>query len=125
MKEFEEIQKRMPYAESEDYLDNLVTSATEKAIRQGQTSKAKVRPLYSALAAAAAALLLVTIGVTQFRSSDEQIAIAEQESLTLLAENTTESAEDRGPIDDFLYSLSDEEVQMLAYYEMVDIPEYE
>ncbi len=131
MKEFEDIQKRMPYNESEDYLDQLVERATDKAIREGRKSyfqkilTPNVRPLYAGVAAAATVLLLVTIGITQVRTQDEQLAITEQESVSLMADNKTTSAEDAGPIDEFLNGLSDEEVQMLAYYELEDIPEYD
>jgi len=125
MKEFENIQKRMPYSESEEYLDKLVEKATEKAIRQGKTTKPQIRRIYTVMAAAAAVLLLMTIGVMQFHTHEEQLAMVQQESTSLMADNSTTTAEDPGPIDDFLNGLSDEEVQMLAYYEMDDIPEYE
>ncbi len=124
MKEFENIQKRMPYSESEEYLDKLVEKATEKAIRQGKTTKPQIRRIYIVMAAAAV-LLLLTIGVTQFHTQEEQLAMVQQESTSLMADNSTTTAEDPGPIDDFLNGLSDEEVQMLAYYEMDVIPEYE
>lgn len=125
MKKFEDIQKRMPYTESEDYLDQLVQKATENAILQGKQPVAKRRSIYTFVASAAAVLLLLTIGITQFRSHDDQMATMQQESSSLMADNGSVSMEDAGPIDEFLNSLSDEEAQMLAYYEMDDIPEYE
>jgi hypothetical protein len=33
-------------------------------------------------------------------------------------------AADNGPIDDFLNTLSDDEAQLLAYYDIDEIPEY-
>ncbi len=125
MKKFEDIQKRMPYTESEDYLDQLVQKATEKAILQRKQPVAKMRSIYTFVASAAAVLLLLTIGITQFRSHDDQMATIQQETSSLMADNGSVSMEDAGPIDEFLNSLSDEEAQMLAYYEMEDIPEYE
>lgn len=125
MKQVDDIQKRMPYAESEEYLDQLISKATEKAIEQARQPKTKVRSLHTSIAAAAAALLLVAIGVTQFRSNEEQLATVEQESIMLLADNEVATEQDLGPIDEFLNGLSDEEAQLLAYYDIEEIPEYE
>ncbi len=125
MKQFEDIQKKMPYAESEDYLDRLVQKATEEAIRKGKQPATKMRSIYTVVATAAAVLLLFTVGITQFRSHDDQIATIQQETSTLIADNSSVSTEEPGPIDEFLNNLSDEEAQLLAYYEMEDIPEYE
>ena len=108
MKEVQNIGKRMPYAESEDYLNRLISQATEQAISQGQ--KAKTRPLRTWIAAAAAALVLIAgLTITYFHQNNEEELVAEQ---------TT------GPIDQFLDSLTDDEAQQLAYYEIEDIQEY-
>ena len=48
MKEFETIGKKMPFAESDDYVRQLVDNATEKALQQ---PKAKVHSLRVVLAA--------------------------------------------------------------------------
>ncbi len=131
MKEFDDIEKRMPYDEKDEYIDQLVERATEKAIKEGEKSflqrvlEPKVRPLYAGVAAAAVVLLLFTVGITQLRTHEDQVAILQQESEVLMADSSTESADVAGPIDEFLNGLSDEEIQMLAYYEMEDIPEYE
>lgn len=127
MKQFDDMQKRMPYAESKDYLDRLIEQSTEKAIRQATQPKAEVRQLRPLLAVAAAVALLLAIGITQFRSHDEQMLAMqqEQETLGLLADNSQEEGQERGPIDDFLSNLTDDEAQLLAYYEWEDVPEYE
>ena len=110
MKEVQNIGKRMPYAESEDYLNGLISQATERAISQGQ--KTKTRPIRMWMAAAAAALVLIAgLTITYFHQ--------QAETDTVVAEQTT-----TGPIDHFLNDLTDDEAQQLAYYEIEDIPEY-
>ena len=47
MKDFENIGKRMPFAESEDYVRQLVDNATEKALQQ---PKAKTVSMHKMLA---------------------------------------------------------------------------
>lgn len=107
---------RMPYKETEEYVNNLVSRATEQAIRQqhGQPSRAKISPLRSILAAAAVlALLLTAGGLTYYHtipSPEEMVAEKTEQQLS--------------PVDQFLTELSDEEAQLLAYYEIEEIPEY-
>ena len=99
----------MPYKESEAYLNQLISQSTENAISQAPKRTATIRRMRY-IAAAAAVALLVTIGVTQFTGTSEpQMAQTEQ----------------AGPLDEFLNSLSDEEAQLLAYYDIEEIPEYE
>ena len=109
MKEFQNIGKQMPYKESEAYLNQLISQSTENAISQAPKRTATIRRMRY-IAAAAAVALLVTIGVTQCTGTSEpQMAQTEQ----------------AGPLDEFLNSLSDEEAQLLAYYDIEEIPEYE
>jgi len=116
MKEVQNIGKRMPYAESEDYLNGLISQATEQAILQGargkeQGASGKTRVIRMWMAAAAAALVLIGgVAITYFHQNDTEELVAEQ--------TTT------GPIDHFLDNLTDDEAQQLAYYEIEDIPEY-
>lgn len=110
MKQFESIKKRMPYAESDDYLNQLIERSTEEAIRRAAKPKARLslkRPVVTAIAAAMA--LLLVVGITQFRPQTEQQVV---------------EASNDGPIDEFLNNLTDEEAQFLAYYEVEEIPEY-
>lgn len=107
MKELQNIGKRMPYAEHEDYLSQLVSNATEQAIRQG--SQTRRHPVRMWAAAAVATLLLAGAGITYYH-----LTVPKQ----TLAEDTT-----AGPIDEFLDGLTDEEAQMLAYYEIEEIPD--
>lgn len=108
---FDDIQKRMPYAESEDYLEQLIEKSTEQAILQAKKPKATVRMLRPLMSAAAVVVLLLAIGLTQFRSYEEPVAEVQVE-------------QDLGPIDEFLNHLTDDEAQLLAYYEIEDFPEY-
>ena len=109
MKDFETIGKKMPFAENEEYVRQLVSDVTEKAIHQ---PRAKVVALRTWLAAAAAVILLLAgIGITYYNK------VSANDSL--VAENT------EAPVEQFLNGLSDEEVQLLAYYEIEEIPEYQ
>ena len=109
MKEFENIGKKMPYQESPEYLNQLIERTTETAIRQSQRPQCKVRPLLRYVAAAAVAVLLIFAGISIWYPATEQQPLAQTES----------------PVDDFLNNISDEEVQLLAYYDIDDVPEYE
>ena len=110
MKELsDEIGKKMPYDESEEYLDSFIDRATEQAIKQHAVDRGRHRWTVMAASAAAVALLLIGIGVTVMNYECRQTAV------TLPAE---------GPIDEFLSSLTNEEVAQLPYMEIEEIPEY-
>ena len=95
----------VPYRESSEYVHTLVSRATEQAI--SQRSCAKRLPLRRMVAAAAVAVLLLAgIGVTAYHH---------------VTTSGTAVAESRSPVDDFLGSLTDEEVMVLAYYELEEI----
>ena len=109
MKEFEHIGKQMPYAESEDYLDEMIANATEKAIgSQVNQQRPNYLRIASFAAIAVAASLLLVVGWTWLKPQPETFVTEQMES----------------PVDEFLDGLTDEEVQLLAYYEIEDIPEY-
>lgn len=110
MKDFEHIGKQLPYREHDGYVGRLVEHATEQALsRQPKAHAVSMRRRL--LTAAAAALLIAGIGVTAHHALTA--------APPLLAE------EDCGPIDEFLDSLTDEDAQLLAYYDIEEIPEYE
>lgn len=110
MKElYDNIGKKLPYRESDEYLESLIGNATENAIsRQGM---AKGHRQFGRMIASAAAglILLVGIGVTVFNLGDKTAAV---------------SLQDQSPLDEFLNTLSDEEAAQLQYYEIEEIPEY-
>ena len=103
------IGKKMPYSENEDYLDGLIDRATERAIKQHVVTKSRRRWGVMAASAAAVALLLVSIGLAVM-NNERQLP-----PVTLQTE---------GPIDEFLTSLTDEEVAQLPFIEIEEIPEY-
>lgn len=104
--DFEKIGKRMPFAEGDDYVRQLIDKATGKALQQ---PKSKVHSLRIVLAAAAIALLIAGIGITYNSkiTTEEQLTAQQPES----------------PMEQFLNGLTDEEVRLLAYYEIEEIPE--
>lgn len=109
MNEFNNIGKQMPYRESEDYIDRLVAQATDNAL--GQVKQHARRRLVMMVTSSAATVLLiigVALAATHVRHQQVVASTARQES----------------PIDEFLGSLTDEEVTMLPCYEIEEIPEY-
>jgi len=92
MNDFETIGKRLPYAESKDYVEQLVEKTTEQAIGRESHVKAKVRPLHLWMAAAAVALLLVVVGVTQYRVAEG----AQQDLVAQKADSFNDSLEESG-----------------------------
>lgn len=104
-----DIGKRLPYSESQQYLDDLINKATEQAIMhhaiRGQTSRK------SMIIASAAAIVLLLIGIG--------VAVIQHEST-----QQTVVLQSEGPLDEFLNTLTDEEAAQLQYYEIEEIPEY-
>ena len=110
MNTFENIGKKMPYTESDDYVNALVEQTTEQTLRQAARPQAKTGSLHRwAIAATVTALLGFGALTWLSPATGKQVADNEQYS----------------PVDDFLNRLSDDEAQLLAYYEIEDIPEYE
>ena len=108
MNEFDEIGKMMPYNEKDDYLDGLINTATEKAIRQ---AKPLSRKRFTIIVLSAAASIIMALGVGGM--------------IWLSGESPSSRAyQSVSPIDEFLNSLSDEEIAALPYYEIEEIPEY-
>ena len=104
-----DIGKRLPYHESEEYLNELIDEKTENAIRIH--GKANTRKRWSVITASAAAvaLLLISFGVSLMHDQAKQPIIAHGSD---------------GPLDEFLNSISNEEAAQLPYYEIEEIPEY-
>ena len=94
-----DIDKRLPYQESDEYLDSLIDSATEHAITHHAHSHSKWRVTMIKLSAAA---------VTLFNGHTTQPVTMDNQS----------------PLDEFLNTLSDEEAAQLQYFEIEEIPEY-
>ena len=103
-----DIGKKMPYRESEDYLNDLVNAATEKAITRHASAKRSGHKGLMAISAAAVALVVIGFGIAFFNAKDAQQA----------------TMSSPGPLDEFLNTLSDEEASQLQFYVMEEIPEY-
>ena len=104
----------MPYRESNDYLESLIASCTERAVNQQHGSRpekgrAAVRPLWRMMTTAAAALAVLIIGVWMY--------VHHQDTLRTEAE--------QGPLQEFLAEISDAEAQQIVYYEIEEITGYE
>ena len=104
-----DIGKKLPYEESEEYLDGLIGRATEGAIKRQAAMRAKSRWGKMMTSAAAVALIVVGIGTAVWK-------VQQQQAVTTMASES--------PIDEFLNTLTDEEVAQLPYYEIEEIPEY-
>jgi len=113
MNEFKKIGKKMPYSEKENYVYQLVTKSTEQAI-SFQHHKHKLIPSKIWIAAAAILPIIFYVGFALFTHQDK-----EPHNLVNLKKNVNVSS-----IDKFLNELTDEEAQMLDYYELEEIPEY-
>ena len=103
---FDNIGKRTPYRESEEYLDDLIDKATENAINHQVHPNSKSKLGMMIASAAAIVLLIIGIRLVLFNGQDKP-AIGDQ-----------------GPLDEFLSTLSDEEAAQLSFYEIEEIPEY-
>lgn len=106
---FEDISKNLPYSESEEYLDDLMDRVVEASLKQQGVVRGKKHWGMMLASAAAVMLLVFGIGFTVLKNGNHQ-QIADLQS--------------SGPIDEFLSSLTDEEVAQLPYYEIEEIPEY-
>lgn len=104
-----DIGKKMPYQEDETYLDRLLEQAAQKAIMHEHKRKSSRRLAMMITSAAAVVLLVVGVGLTVIKHSSK---------------TTTPIQQNESPMDQFLASLSDEEVAQLPYYEIEEIPEY-
>ena len=95
----------MPCRESNEYVSRLVSDATERAISNSRT--AKFLPVKRLAAVAATVLVIIVAGTTCYK------LMADSKPLIVQTETS--------PVDKFLNGLTDEEVQMLSYYEVEEI----
>lgn len=107
---FSDIGKKLPYTEAPEYLDSLIDKVTEAAITRQHGHRDSRRMRRMAMSAAAGALLLIAIGFTVYHQQARPAA-----AVTVQAD---------GPLDEFLNTLSAQELSQLQYYEIEEIPEY-
>lgn len=110
MKELKNIDKRMPYTEREDYVQQLISQTTERTISLSKHRTITLRRYRMTAIAAAVTALLVIAGLSVVNTPAEQPVAQSQEVVS--------------PIDEFLNSISDEEAQLLASYTIETVPEY-
>lgn len=112
MKNLEDYGKKMPFNESNEYVENLMANATENAIRQKRKRKSTGMQFPKAAAAAAA---VVVIAATAFWGGHK------------LYENNSEAIahiNSASPLDSFLNNISDDEAAQIYYYDIDEIAEY-
>ncbi|MBP3739131.1 MAG: hypothetical protein J6I72_08815 [Muribaculaceae bacterium] len=105
MKHATDIDTRLPYRESDDYVNHLIERCTSNAIEQHHHQPQRMVPLWI-ISAAASAVLLLTAGITWWH----------------LQRPATITETEQGPLDRFLDNLSDEDASYITYYEMEEIP---
>lgn len=122
---------KTPYAESDEYVDALVKSATERAIAQGKGKKGKKRVILTLTSiGAAAACIAIALNMSYVTDSGKWTKenagknIAKASTSKTMNEASTNETSDDGPLDDFMAKTSNEEKTMIAYYELDEIPEY-
>lgn len=120
--------KNTPYAESEEYVDALVKSATENAITKGKERKGKKRIILT-LTSIGAAAACIAIALNMSHVMDNGKWIKEKSGQNIAKANTVKTKEastnrSTGPLDKFMAKASDEEKTMIIYYELDEIPEY-
>ena len=113
MKDLEYTNRRLPYGESDEQVDQLVSAATAHAIEQSHR-RATAWHQRHRLVWAAAAMVVILLGVGA--------ALFYAEHKTAVTELDSEAY--AGPVDTFLSSLTDDEAMQVAYYEIDEIPEY-
>lgn len=104
MKPFDDINTSLPYTESEEYVERLVEKCSREALRKpkGKTDRHYMRPwVYGAVSIAAAAIVMA---VFIWKPDNSNPASS--------------------PIDSFLSGLTQEEIQMISFWNVDEIPEY-
>lgn len=106
--DFEHIGKKLPYQESEEYLDTLIARVSEGVVARRKSQKLRRKRIMMFTSVAAMLLLVIGIGINVMNQRSEKVVVTSVE----------------GPVDEFLNALTDEEVAQLPYYEIEEIPEY-
>ena len=122
MKDFNEIGKKMPYVESEEYLNTLIDNATTNAIAQKKHGVKNRNVSWIITIAAASIIIFAGVGVSFWPSN---------KTLFQPIKNThrpicfwpyppyiiERGPDHEGPVSEFLDNISDFEAQMLYCYE--------
>ena len=108
MNEFDEIGKQMPYSESEDYLKQVINKSAETAVQRHKPTSRMRRLQW--IAAAASIVIAASLGLAYLSKTNHT-----HNSGTVQVES---------PLDEYLNSISDDDAQLIEYYEIEEIPEY-
>lgn len=104
MKEFGNMNTKLPYKESESYVDVLVQRSVETASLQGKVERKINRNLvYTLVGVAAAAAIVLAVVIPSGRKTVQPAG---------------------SPIEMFLASISDSEAAMIVDWPIEEIPEY-
>lgn len=105
---FNDIGKRLPYHESDDYIDALINRSVKHALDKAPALRVAHPGRKRVIWATVAAVALLVIGLKVMINHNESSPTTIQES----------------PIEQFLNSISDEEAAQLQCFEIEEIPEY-
>jgi hypothetical protein len=119
MKELTEFGKKLPYQESEEYIDDLWTKSIDMALKQtaSPAQKARVmslrRHIFTAIATAAVLILITTVS---WKFIGKQFSDNANQQVAVMSESS--------PLDSFLGSISDEEAEQIHCYQAGVVEEY-
>lgn len=103
------------FSEPDEYVDDLVSHATERAIKNRPIEERR-RRMRRMGAWGAATGVVIMILETPILSPESEVDMMEAETDAALASAS--------PLDDFLSGVPDDETQYIAYYDIDEIPEY-
>lgn len=101
--------KRMPYAENDEYVAQLIDRCTDKAI-SGKPNTQHRPTLIKWLSAGASVAAVLITGVLVFSLQSK--------------DNAFDSYHNSMPLSEVLSSMSDEDLMCVSYYELDDLTEY-
>lgn len=117
--------KRLPYGETDDYVNRLIERCADRAIASAPSRRsARIRRLWigwssAAAVVAVAATAALRVAVHQPRSADEAVA-----GMAMNIESSAESVERSEPLNVVLTQMTDDQLASITYYCTDDIPEY-
>ncbi|MBR1543787.1 MAG: hypothetical protein IJ626_02705 [Muribaculaceae bacterium] len=121
MTQLQDINKKMPYTESDLYVDNLVERCTEQAIKQSNERQFRISPVMKIASVAAAAAIVLAVAVRVISPTTSVGDTGESElTAQLMSDENNATYDENNPIDKVLQSISDEDAQSLACISYVD-----
>lgn len=120
---FNQVGKRLPYKESDDYVSGLIERCAEEALKNPKKKRHTAETMWLRIAGVAAVMaLVVTVAINlwnQGNASDMQ----EQQSLAMV-ECDAESVNESAPLNEVLTEMTYDQLSLVSYYYTDDIPEY-